>query len=370
MKLPLDGAIDCDAHMSVPNVAALLPFMSDYWRDQIVNRYIDRSGFNLMSYPPRSPLTVREDWRSAPDTDGLEVLRRNLLDPFRLSTAICHTLHGSIALFNEDMGAEFCKAVNSWVARERLDREPRLRASILVHAQNPALAVEEIERCAEDPRFVAVLLPVMGDNPLGRRIYWPIYEACERYGLSLAVHAGSTYRHAPTAAGWTSFQSEDYVLQSSAFENLIVSFLAEGVFQKFQDLKLICMESGFTWLPTLIWRSSKTWRGVRTEVPWLDRVPSEIIRERIRLTLQPVDAPRDPKILNRILEQIACDDMLLFSTDYPHSQFDGEDALPDGLSDDLIRKITIDNPLAAFPRLASAQANRIAGQKSKQETVQ
>jgi predicted TIM-barrel fold metal-dependent hydrolase len=148
------------------------------------------------------------------------------------------------------------------------------------------------------------------------------------------------------------------VLQSSAFENLIVSFLAEGVFQKFQDLKLVCLESGFTWLPTLIWRSSKTWRGVRTEVPWLDRVPSEIIRERIRLTLQPVDAPRDPKILNRILEQIACDDMLLFSTDYPHSQFDGEDVLPDGLSDDLIRKIAIDNPLAAFPRLASAHVGQ------------
>lgn len=357
MKLPLEGAIDCDVHLSVPNVATLLPYMSDYWSDQLVTRYIDRVGFNLTSYPPRSPLTVRDDWRAAPGRPtGLAALQADVLDPGRLSGAICHTMHGAMALFNEDMGAEFCKAINAWVAQEWLDRDPRLHASILVHAQNPALAVEEIERCAGNKRFVAVLLPVMGDSPLGRRIYWPIYEACERHGLSLAVHAGSTYRNPPTAAGWPSYQSEDYMLQSSAFENLIVGFLAEGVFQKFPGLKLVCMESGFTWMPTFLWRTSKTWRGVRTEVPWLDRVPAEIIREHVRLTLQPVDAPRDPKILNKIFEQIACDDMIVYSSDYPHGHFDGDNGLPEGLSHELLRKIAIDNPRAAFPRLATVEA--------------
>ena len=44
----------------------------------------------------------------------------------------------------------------------------------------------------------------------------------------------------------------------------------------------------------------------------------------------------------------------MFSTDYPHWQFEGEDALPDGLSDATIRKILIDNPLATYPRLRAA----------------
>jgi uncharacterized protein len=48
------------------------------------------------------------------------------------------------------------------------------------------------------------------------------------------------------------------------------------------------------------------------------------------------------------------DELLLFSTDYPHWQFEGNEALPDGLSSDLVRKIMIDNPLATYGRLKVA----------------
>lgn len=358
MILSKSGAIDCDMHIQVPHVRTLLPYMSDYWQDQIATRYIDRSSFAFMSYPTRSPLACRSDWRPAEGPlqgvpgGGLEDVRDNLLDHFDLKFAIAHTLHGSIALYNEDMGAEFAKAINSWVTSEWLDKEPRLRASIAVHAQNPQLAVEEIERRANDPRFVAVLLPVMGDSPLGRRIYWPIYEAAERHGLAIAVHAGSTYRNPPTGSGFTSYQIEDYVGQSAAFENLIVSFLAEGVFQKFPALKLVCMEAGFGFIPTLLSRANKTWRGVRAEVPWLDEPPADTIRRHVHFTLQPVDVPRDEQILNFILDQINCPDTLLFSTDYPHWQFDSDEVLPEGLPAELIERIVSANPLLAFPRLS------------------
>ena len=124
------------------------------------------------------------------------------------------------------------------------------------------------------------------------------------------------------------------------------------MFQKFPDLRFVLAEFGFTWLPTLMWRTSKTWRGVRSEVPWIDQPPADIIREHVRLTLQPVDAPpNDPQVLTRTLEHIGSDRMLLFSTDYPHWHFDGEDVLPAGLSEDVIQKIMIDNPLATYPRL-------------------
>ena len=45
------------------------------------------------------------------------------------------------------------------------------------------------------------------------------------------------------------------------------------------------------------------------------------------------------------------DELLLFSTDYPHWQFDGDEVLPEGISPDLVRKIMIDNPLRDLPRL-------------------
>jgi hypothetical protein len=261
-------------------------------------------------------------------------------------------LHGAVALFNEDMAAALCTAVNEWTARELLEREPRLRASILIPAHNPALAVAEIERRTRDRRFVQVLLLAMGEMLLGRRLYWPIYAAAEKHGLAVGIHAGSTYHHAPMPSGWPAHRVEDYVAQSTAFESQLLSFVSEGVFQKFPALKLVLIESGVTWLPTLLWRTNKTWRGVRPEMPWIDRPPAQIVREHVRLTLQPIDVPRnDPQVLARVLAHAGCEHMLLFSTDYPHWHFDGEDVLPDGLSEDVVRKLLVDNPLETYPRL-------------------
>ena len=354
MKVPFAGAIDCDLHPLMPSATALLPYLDEYWRDQLVNRHIDRYSFVLTSYPPYSPLSARPDWRqiSGLPAGDIDAIRRHALDPFGTRLAICNVLHGAVALFNEDMAAALCAAVNDWTAKELLDREPRLRASILLPVHNPALALREIERLAPDRRFVQVLLLAMGEMLLGRRTYWPIYAAAEKHGLAIGIHAGSTYHHAPTPSGWPAHRVEDYVAQSAAFESQLLSFLTEGVFQKFPALKLVLIESGVTWLPTLLWRTNKTWRGVRPEVPWIDRTPAELLREHVRLTLQPLDVPRgDPQRFARVLDHVGSDRMLLFSTDYPHWHFDGEDVLPDGLTDDTLRRFMIDNPLETYPRL-------------------
>jgi predicted TIM-barrel fold metal-dependent hydrolase len=359
MKVPFKGAVDCDLHPAMPSVPALLPYLDDYWRDQLVNRHIDKYTFILTSYAPNSPLGARPDWRTTSGTPGgdLDMIRNQALAPFGTRFAICNMLHGAIALFNEDMAAALSAAVNDWVAKELLDREPRLRASILVSTHNPNLAVAEIERVAADRRFVQVLVFVMGEMLLGRRHYWPIYAAAERLGLAIGIHAGSTYHHAPTASGWPSHRVQDYIAQSTAFESQLLSLLSEGVFQKFPRLRVVLIESGFTWLPTFMWRTSKTWRGVRPEVPWIDRTPADVVRDQVRLTLQPVDSPaNDPQVLARTIDHIGSDRMLLFSTDYPHWHFDGDDVLPEGLGEEVIRKLMIDNPLETYQRLQEEAA--------------
>ncbi|MFT8242969.1 amidohydrolase family protein [Roseomonas sp. BN140053] len=369
MRVPRQGAIDCDVHIAPPATTALLPFLDEYWREQLLNRGLDRTDFTLTSYPPRLPLSGRPDWRPAEGQPGssLEMLRREALDGFGSRFAIATVLHGAQALHTEDMAAALCRAVNDWVAAEWLDREPRLRGSIVVPAQNIELAVEEIERKAADPRFVQVQLLAMMDQPLGRRMYWPIYRAAEKHGLAVCIHAGSLYRHAPTATGWTSFHLEDYVGQAQAFDAQLASLVCEGVFTKFPTLKVVLAESGFTWLPTFLWRMNKIWRGLRAEVPWVQRQPSEIIAENVRVTLQPVDAPADPSVLARTIEHIGSDRMLLFASDFPHWHFDGDEVLPDGLPEALLQRILVDNPLDAYrrlPRPAAAEAATLQTEES------
>jgi hypothetical protein len=57
-----------------------------------------------------------------------------------------------------------------------------------------------------------------------------------------------------------------------------------------------------------------------------------------------------------LIEHLDSDELFLFSTDYPHWQFDGDRVLPDGLSSGLLRKITRENALATYPRLAKAES--------------
>jgi predicted TIM-barrel fold metal-dependent hydrolase len=252
---------------------------------------------------------------------------------------------------DENLAAAFARAVNDWLAAEWLARDPRLRASMLVPLQSPERAVEEIERRAGDRRFVQVLLPVMGEEPLGKSRYWPVYEAAERHGFAIGIHAGSSYHHAVTGSGWPSYFIEDYAAQSLGFHTQLGSLICEGVFVKYPELKVVLIESGVTWLPPYLWRLSKFWRGVRNEVPWIDRPPEQFVRDHVRLTVQPFDGPPSEAHIGRIMDQLQSDDMLLFSTDFPHWQFDGSDMLPAGISSDLRRKIMIDNPLATYRRL-------------------
>lgn len=348
---PVAGGIDCDIHPAVSDLKALLPYLDDHWRDMVVQRGLHE--LNSISYPPNAPITSRPDWRPAKGKAGtdLTLLRAQALDAFGTRYAICNCLYGVQLLFSEDMAVAFARAVNDWMRTEWLDREVRLRASIVVPVQNPALAAEEIERCAADPRFVQVLMLASGELPLGRRSLWPIYEAAARHGLPVGVHAGSSYRHPITPVGWTSYFTEDYANQSVAMQSQLTSLICEGVFAKYPNLTVVLIESGFTWLPGYLWRLTKYWRGLRNEIPWVHLSPTEIVRERVRFTLQPFDAPPDPGDIARVLDHAGSEELLLFSTDYPHWQFDGDDALPKGLSPELVRKVMIDNPLKTYPRL-------------------
>lgn len=344
------NAIDCDIHPGVPDIKALLPYMNAFWQESFVARGLD--GFDMMSYPPNAPIACRPDWRvpgRRPGSD-LNAMRSQALDRFGIGTAICNPLTGGQVAVSESMGAAICSAVNDWIVAHWLDREPRLRASIVVPAQAPLLAVEEIERLAGDHRFVQVLLPVACEMMLGRSYYWPIYEAAVRHNLPVGLHAGSMYRYAPTSTGWPSHYLHDYVAHFQTFEDQLLSLITNGIFTKFPTLKVVLIESGVSWLPAFIWRAIKTWRGVRAEVPWVNRSPADILRENVRVTTQPFDAP-DQTVVERIIEQIDSDRMLLFASDYPHWQFEGDAITPPGLSASLLQRIKVDNPLETYSRL-------------------
>jgi predicted TIM-barrel fold metal-dependent hydrolase len=247
-----------------------------------------------------------------------------------------------------------CAAHNDWIAAEWLDKEPRLRASIVINPGRPQEAAAEIERiAARDKRFVQVILPVQSEVPLGRPIFKPIFEACVRHDLTIGLHAGSMFRNAPSQSGYYSTFSEDYAAHISAFTAQVANFLSEAVFVDFPTLKLVLIESGVSWMPPFMWRFSKDWRGVRNEVPWIDRHPADIMREHVFLTTQPFDAPETA--VAKVIEQLGSADMLLFASDHPHWHYDGDQAVPPGMPDEHLDRLFVKNALRAYPRLGDLQ---------------
>ena len=80
------------------------------------------------------------------------------------------------------------------------------------------------------------------------------------------------------------------------------------------------------------------------------------MRSNVRLSLTPTDAPPGAQALVRLLDHMQSDDLLLFSTDYPHNHFEGDDPWPAGISPELRRKIAVDNPRATYARLKETVA--------------
>ena len=199
MVVPVAGGVDCDLHPAVPHLTSLLPYLDDYWQDQVTTRGM--TDLISQSYPLNSPISARPDWRPAKGKPGssLADLQAQALAPFGVSYGICNPLFGVQMVFSEDMADAFCRALNDWLAKEWLDKDSRLRGSIVIPVQSVEKSVAEIERCARDERFVQILMLVMGDMPLGKRAFWPIYAAAERLGLPVGIHAGSSYRNPPTA---------------------------------------------------------------------------------------------------------------------------------------------------------------------------
>ena len=64
----------------------------------------------------------------------------------------------------------------------------------------------------------------------------------------------------------------------------------------------------------------------------------------MRMTLMPMDSPPTTEQLLQIIGQLDSDDFLMFSTDYPHWNFDSpEEAFPAKLPKSLARKILSEN---------------------------
>ena len=318
---------DCDKHPTPKSVPVeIYPYLSKRWQDYMETYgMIYRQGFPTgPAFPKGQPNAARRD--AYPPSGGkpgsdLDFMRSQHLDPNNVQLGILNPLSCGQGVQNQDFSAAYCNAVNHWQIAEWTSKETRLKASLMVPYEDPLASVKEIDLWEGDNNFAQILLLSRTAEPLGQRKYWPIYEAACRFNIPVAVHAFG-YGGAPvTGGGWPSFYIEEMVGHAENTQSLLTSMVFEGVFERFPTLKLILVEAGFAWLPALSWRLDKLWNRMRAEIPHVTRPPSELIRQHVWITTQPMEEPEPREHLLDTIEWIGWE-KLLFATDYPHWDFD------------------------------------------------
>jgi predicted TIM-barrel fold metal-dependent hydrolase len=331
--------IDCDVHPNFrEGLADLMPHLPTAWRrrvgvgqDSDWAKDVAASHFslptNVLYINPTGAMrrdTLHDD---GPPASSPSLVAEQLLDGYDIDRAVL--LSGNVlglgGLPDPDLAAAIASAYNRWLAERWLDADVRYRGAIVVAPQDPALAAAEIDRCADLPGFVQVHVPLT-NRLLGERHHHPIFEAAERHGLPVAVHPnaidGIFRTGPPTAGGTPAYYAEWHTGLTQVFQANLISLVCQGVFERFPGLHVVMTEGGFAWLPDVLWRMDKNWRGLRDELPWLTRAPSEYVFDHVRFTTQPfVEPPRREQVA-QLCGMISAERVLLFSTDYPHWDFD------------------------------------------------
>ncbi len=349
------GFIDCDVHPYFKSPAEFDEFLPRQWREHrasIGGR--SRQGLAKASnYPRMSPGNGQRMDAWAPDGShpgsDLPFMQLQLLDKFNVAYGLLAPLvGGGAAERNIDFGAAMATAVNDWQLARFCDPDPRLKAAVQVNIEHEKAAIAEIEARAGDRRFCQVNIPPRSIEPLGRRRYWPILEACAANNFPVSLHLGGTAGHASTGGGVVSFYHEEHPSYVQSMAALVTSLVCEGVFEHLPNLKVVLVEGGFAWLPALCWRLDNTWKALKAEVPFLRRKPSEYVRQNIWVTTQPIEEPERPADMLSCLEWIGID-RVMFSTDYPHwDQDDPRFAFKVPLPEEWKRKIYHDNAMAVY----------------------
>jgi uncharacterized protein len=329
---------DCDIHPARKSPKDLYPYLAKRWHEHL-ETFGGHPYQGMMEGPPfpkAQPNASRRDAyppEGGPQGSSLTFMQQQHLDPNNVALGVLCPLNTGQGLRNQDLAAALASAVNDWQIAEWTSKDSRLKGSIVVANEDGPAAAAEIRKRAGDKNFVQVLLLSRNVEPLGQRRYWPIYQAAEEAGLPVGIHAFGFGGNPITASGWPSYYIEEMVGHSQCQQSALASIVLEGVLERFPKLKMIMIEAGFGWAPSLSWRLDRNWEKLRSEVPHLTRPPSHYIRDQIWWTTQPMEGPERRDHLFEVIDWIGWD-RLLFATDYPHWDYDEPSrVLPAGVSD-------------------------------------
>lgn len=352
--------IDCDVHWRW-DAAELMEYVPEPWRSRKTLVRVGQfkaiyggysAGMRVDATPPGG----------GPAGSDPELMSRQLFVDAGIDIAI-NTITGRHRPVDPDLQAAMATAINVWQAETWLSKynpHGRYKSSIAIAIDNIPSAVQEIERWAGHPHCVQVSLPAYATVPYGYRQFDPIWEVCSRHGLPVAVHvdSGAGDPHLTPVGFIQRYPEDNGIGYPLTYAGQLVSFLCHGVFSRYPDLKLVFVEGGFSWSGPVVSGLDRNWELLGAELQHVDRRPSLYMKDHVRFSSQPVEAPEELADLVAMYEWCDAAHLLMFSTDYPHWDYDHPNrAISHRLGKGLRQRIFVENAKEFYGLPASRPAD-------------
>lgn len=353
--------VDCDVHPLMKNVENLRPYLKKEWRDHFLGGIggTSQNGFVFARARDRYPhpnTTYRLDSlppEGGPAGSDPAFAIQDLIEPYGITTALLlpQEHYGVVRFGNSAAAAEFERANNEYLIEEWLGFDKRFALAITVSEHDPIAAAEDIRRHGNTPGVVGVQL-LINKNMLGASCFDPIYKAACDMGLAIVSHQNGgegcySYSQVP-AGGVPRFYGERHAILPQVGAANVLDMIMCGVFDRFPDLKVVMVEWGFTWLASLMPRMDYLWSRHRDASPYVTKPPSEYLRKHFKFATQPLDEASTPAEMRAMFGIDGLDDMLLFSSDYPHYDTDNPDVVFAKIPQEMKEKVYYRNAVDAF----------------------
>lgn len=217
------------------------------------------------------------------------------------------------------------RAFNRWVTEDVLPQDERIKGLVYLPFNDPEESYKVAREFAEAPGVIGYTVTATRNRPVHDNAYAKLYRFLEEVDKPLAFHAGFHWGD-PSQTQLNRFISMHAI--TFVYYNLIhlTNWVINGLPERFPKLNVIWVESGLAWVPFIMQRLDHEFLMRPSEAPLLKRPPSEYIRE-MYFTSQPLERT-DMALTEATFDAIRADTQLLFSSDWPHWDFD----LPSAIS--------------------------------------
>jgi predicted TIM-barrel fold metal-dependent hydrolase len=239
------------------------------------------------------------------------------------------------------------RAYARWLIDRVLSVEPSIKAMLYLPFNDPDACVRLVKEFGDAPGVVGFMVTSVRHRAVHHNDYMKLYKALEDRRLPLGFHAGYNWQER-SAEQLNRFLSVHAL--TFPWYNMVhlTNWVINGLPERFPGLAVIWMEGGLAWIPFLMQRLDSEYKMRSSEAPLLTRLPSAYIRE-MHYTSQPMERS-DDDVLRMTFDLINADTQLMYSSDYPHWDFDLPSRIYDlaFLSDEAKRDILGGNACRLF----------------------